>query len=170
MRLVQAVVRKEDFPQYLFDALSNWGACQSSPSRPGRAGGLEGKFRSCRCPECYELALSCEPCRKSQSHQALLLDHDAAVFIEAAWVSLPWSRLEKSLLRGYFVFRQRPRALASALGIRREDFWFLLFRGAQEVYQIARVARMRACAKRMDGAEYFHRESGQAGCLVQNAA
>lgn len=139
------VVRKADFPEYLLSRFQNWGACQRGSFRAGRSGGLEGLFRSCRCPECYEDERPCDACiRESQSQPRAIFDPVDAGLIESAWAMLPVSRIEKKLLRGYFCHRASQSRLLKETGINGRDFWYLMLRGAKEVEQYARIIACRS--------------------------
>ncbi|WP_146042081.1 hypothetical protein [Chromobacterium sinusclupearum] len=139
------VVRKADFPEYLFDRFRNWGAVQRGSYQPGRAGGLEGKYRSCRCEGCYEDESPCGSCiREAQSQPLLMLDTADAELIEAAWSMLPVSRVEKKLLRGYFCNRTSESRLLKDTGVDGRKFWYLMLRGAKEVEQQARIIACRS--------------------------
>jgi hypothetical protein len=160
-------VRREDFPQYLWLAMEDWAWCMTSPRHAWSiTGSAECRVRSCRCPLCYQLDEPCPSCVRLSNQPRRIVDVDLSESIERAWVGMSVRRVEKQLLRGFFIWRKSPRRLAFDAGIRRDDFWFLLLRGAKEVYELARVEQFRGCSKTGFSKECSHRESDQAGCRI----
>lgn len=159
-------VRREDFPQYLWLAMEDWAWCVSVHSKGARSiCSAEGLMRSNRCPMCYDKVDPCHACLRVVQ-PLRVVDIDLSESIEMAWARMSVKRVEKQLLRGFFIWRMSPRRLAFEAGARRDDFWFLLLRGAKEVYELARVEQFRACSDSGFSKECGHHESGQAGCLV----
>lgn len=159
-------VRREDFPQYLWLAMEDWAWCMSLRSKAGPSiCSAEGYMRSNRCPLCYDKASPCQACLRVDQ-PLRVVDIDLSESIERAWARMSVKRVEKLLLRGYFIWRKSPRRLAFDAGVRRDDFWFLLLRGAKEVYELARIEQFRSCSDSGFSKECSHHESGQAGCLV----
>ncbi|WP_047236933.1 hypothetical protein [Chromobacterium subtsugae] len=171
------MVRREDFPQHLWDAMEDWGWFVSWRSSHGGSStsiiSAEGRMRPNRCPACYEFPDPCDAC-KHVLQPARQVDADLCQFIEGAWAALSPAMPEKKLLRGYFVHHDSPRFLVGRTSIRRDDFWYLLIRAAQQVYQHARMARYRsACMPEKSVPEcecHSSSSDSNAGCFDKERA
>lgn len=160
------VVRREDFPEYLYQRLQNWGACSRSNGGGGRGGTVESRFRSNRCPDCYESDDPCEVCRVYRSN-CRVLDVEDAELIEAAWVMLGVGSVERRMLRDHFIWSSPPRAVIRKYGIRRDQFWYLLLRGSRELEQ---HARMIACRRGKSVAVSSRQQSDLPGWQAKQVA
>ncbi|TDR80007.1 hypothetical protein [Paludibacterium purpuratum] len=65
------------------EALEMWGRWQRLGATRGRAQGVEGRFRSQRCEQCYEALEPCLACRSAGASSAPL-DERLALAVEAA--------------------------------------------------------------------------------------
>ncbi|WP_137009592.1 hypothetical protein [Aquitalea aquatilis] len=148
------IVKKDDFPEYLYARLKNWGRWSLYSGQDGRAGGLEGKFRSNRCEECYEDEVPCERCRYLPE-QAGTVDVADAELVEAAWVKLS-GRLsqEKLQLRDYFCFQVSQSRLVKKSGRDGRFFWYDLLRAAKEIEQHAAMIACKENANRLSSVSH----------------
>lgn len=164
-------VKREDFPSELWQAMEEWAWSVTSrwPSSTTSIISLEGRMRANRCPMCYQDPEPCKDCEIKPMPRRQV-DIDLCDAIERAWRSMSQHRVEKTILREYFVLKHSPRYLSNALSFRRDDFWFLLLRGAQEIYQLARIDKARnaiSCNSKHAVPQYVYHEqvSDRAGCL-----
>lgn len=76
-------MRLMDIPLEALEALENWGRWQRQREGRNRSPGLEGKFRSNRCPACYEHDDPCDDCQRNAPH-GQQIDMALALAVERA--------------------------------------------------------------------------------------
>lgn len=127
------------------EALDHWGRwLRQRDSRPGRSQGIEGRFRSNRCPACYELPDPCTRCRAVAASLSVAVDPNLAMKVERAVVkAFPTEREQAVLLAHYRGVRKpdgryidsNPKIVCRQMGIPIREYESLIARLSSSVWR-----------------------------------